>query len=194
VRQQLLLAHHRVAIQTSPSMAASAGHTKSPTHGEPLLSNPSDRELETELILLHEATVATGVKTIRKLLKEKHPHWTISESRVRQAWNTLIDKKPAGKKTASSVTDGPSRFTPSAEELVGYLQDWLPHFAKKKNATMMFFSCPPGDIRYHTGERERMYRNLFDDMAAHNQLWMDFLSHKENHKDAEHICGILVRQ
>ena len=177
------------------------------THGEPLLINPSDQELNTELILLHEAIcsgsfltipygflTATGVKTIRKLLKEKNPHWTISESRVRQAWNTLIDKKPAEQKPASSATDGPSRFTPSAKELVGYLQDWLPHFAKKKIATLMFFSCPPGDIRFHTGERERMYRNLFDDMAAHSQLWMDFLSHQENHKDAEHICGILVRQ
>ncbi len=167
---------------------------KSPTRGEPLLGNPSDQELETELVLLHEATEATGVKTIRKLLKEKHPHWTISESRVRQAWNTLKDKKYAERKPAISATDDPSRSTPSTKELVGHFQDWLPHFAKKKIATMMFFSCPPGDIRFHTGERERMYRDLFDDMAAHKQLWMDYLSHKSNHKDAEHICGILVRQ
>ena len=36
---------------------------KSPTRGEPLLGNPSDQELETELVLLHEATEATGVLT-----------------------------------------------------------------------------------------------------------------------------------
>jgi len=80
--------------------------------------------------------------------------------------------------------DGRSLFLSAIKQM----DDWLPHFAKKQVATMMLFSCPPGDIRHHAGEREETYRDLYDDMAANTQLWMNFLD--SDH--AENICGILV--
>ena len=169
----------------------------------PALSNPSDEELTTELSQLPEAA-STGIKTIRKLLKQKHPHWVLSELRVRQAWNALMkDAKPAEKTSPSlpfaSLSDFPSLSFTSGLSHHGIIQmveatvEFLPHLSKKQVATMAFFCGPSGDIRHHAGERERKYRDLYDDMTAHTQLWMTFLDEKRNYHHAENICGILVR-
>ena len=188
-------------------IAAASGDMDSPsTHGTPSLSNPSDEELLTELNQLPEAA-PTGIRAIRKLLQEKHPHWVLSDSRVRQAWNDLKGKKPVKRAAASSDTDDPSLSTSATSAMAGCmflsslslpsvqgaLHDWLPHFAKKQVATMMLFTCAPGDIRNHAGEREEKYRDLYDDMAANTQLWMNFLDDRSNYNHAENICGILVR-
>jgi hypothetical protein len=175
----------------------------------PALSNPSDEELATELNQLPEAA-STSIKMIRKLLKEKHPRWALSELRVRQAWNAMIDKKtPADKDAASSETSSPplpfaslsdfpsiSLTTLSSHGILQAVQasaEFLPHFAKKQVATMAFFGGPSGDIRHHAGEREEKYRALYDDMKANTQLWMHFLDERSNYNHAENICGILVR-
>ena len=53
-----------------------------PSSATPLqLISPSDELLKAEL----DMYPGQGVKTLRKLLKEKHPHWQLSESRVRLA-------------------------------------------------------------------------------------------------------------
>lgn len=53
-----------------------------PSSTTPLqLISPSDELLKAEL----DMYPGQGVKTLHKLLKEKHPHWQLSESRVRLA-------------------------------------------------------------------------------------------------------------
>ena len=168
----------------------------------PSLSNPSDEELTTELSQLPEAA-STGIKTIRKLLKQKHPHWVLSELRVRQAWNSLKDEKPAEKTKGPSLPFASLSGFPSLSftsllshgiiQMVEATAEFLPHLTKKQVATMAFFCGPSGDIRHHAGEREGKYRDLYDDMTANTQLWMTFLDEKSNYHHAENICGILVR-
>ena len=46
---------------------------------------PSDEVLKADLLELQGTAPKAGVKALRKLLKEKHPSWQVSESRVRQA-------------------------------------------------------------------------------------------------------------
>jgi hypothetical protein len=50
------------------------------------------------------------------------------------------------------------------------------------------------DIRSHEGAREQKYRILYDDIVAHTQLWMDWFDIKDNYRDVENVCGILVRK
>jgi hypothetical protein len=53
-----------------------------PSSTTPLqLISPSDELLKAEL----DMYPGEGVKTLRRFLKEKHPHWQLSESRVRLA-------------------------------------------------------------------------------------------------------------
>jgi len=112
----------------------------------------------------------------------------LPESRVCQAGKDSKGKKLAKRAAASSDADGRSLFLSAIKQM----DDWLPHFAKKQVAKMMLFSCPPGDIRHHAGEREATYRDLYDDMVANTQLWTNFLGDRRNYNHAENICGILV--
>ena len=133
------------------------------------------------------------VPTVNPKSQAKTP--CLTESRVRQAGNDLKGKKPAERAAASSDADGPSP-SPTAIKIWKAMlafDDWSPHFAKKQVAKIAFFTCPPGDIRNHAGEREEKYRDLYDDMAANTQLWMNFLDDRRNYNHAENICGILVR-
>ncbi len=164
--------------------------------GKALLSNPSDEELSSELSQLPEAT-SSGIRAIRKLLKERHPHWELSESRVRQAWNALKEKRPTESTAAGSDSDRPALSFASLSshgilQAVAASAEFLPHFVKKQVATMAFFCGPGGDINLHEGEREEKYRALYEDMTANTELWMNFLDQKSNYRHAENICGILV--
>jgi hypothetical protein len=53
--------------------------------------------------------------------------------------------------------------------------------------------CFSGDLRSHEGYREEKYRLLYDDIAANQEMWMDFFDDKFNYRHAENTCGILVR-
>jgi hypothetical protein len=54
---------------------------------------PSDEELKIEITELLAVAPEAGTKTLRKLIKEKHPHWKVTETRMRKAFT-------ATKKTA----------------------------------------------------------------------------------------------
>ena len=158
-----------------PSPAASAAAAKVPTRRQ---------------AASHSTAV---VPTVNPKSPAKTP--CLTESRVRQAGNNLKGKKPAKRAAASSDADGPSPSSTAIKIWKALLafDDWSPHFAKKQVAKIAFFTCPPGDIRNHAGEREEKYRDLYDDMAANTQLWMDFLDDRRNYNHADNICGILVR-
>jgi hypothetical protein len=49
------------------------------------------------------------------------------------------------------------------------------------------------DICCHEGAGERQYHALYEDMVAHQRMWMDFFDVKDNYRHAENTCGILVR-
>jgi hypothetical protein len=172
------------------------------THEPPSLHNPSDEELKTILNELPRAAL-TGVKAIRKLLNERHPRWELAASRVRIAWKAMKKRKYNKKHSLhQAVSHGSVAVTKqfpllshsitNIEAIVATVSNFLPHFIKKQVAALAFFSCAPGDIRRHAGEREGKYRDMYDDMTANTQLWMQFLDAKSNHKHADSICGILV--
>lgn len=48
-------------------------------------------------------------------------------------------------------------------------------------------------MRSHEGSREEKYRILYDDIAANQEMWMEFFDDKFNYRHAENTCGILVR-
>jgi hypothetical protein len=48
-------------------------------------------------------------------------------------------------------------------------------------------------LRSHEGSREEKYRILYDDIAANQEMWMEFFDDKFNYRHAENTCGILVR-
>jgi hypothetical protein len=172
------------------------------THEPPSLHNPSDEELKNDLNELPRAAL-TGVKAICKLLKERHPRWELAASRVRIAWKAMKKRKYKKKhrfhQAAGHGSDAITKQFPlssdsitNIEAIVATVSNFLPHFIKKQVAALAFFSCAPGDIRHHAGEREGRYRDMYDDMITNTQLWMQFLDVKSNHKHADSICGILV--
>ena len=169
------------------------------THEPHSLNNPSDEELKNELNELPRAAL-TGVKVICKLLKERHPCWELAASRVRIAWKAMKYQKHRIHQAAGHGSDAITKQSPlsshsitNIEAIVATASNFLPHFIKKQVAALAFFSCGPGDIRHHAGEREGRYRDMYDDMTANAQLWMRFLDVRSNHKHADSICGILVR-
>jgi TPR repeat protein len=65
--------------------------------------DPSDEVLKAALLELQGTTPKAGIRALRKLLKEKHPSWQVSENRVRQA---LIPSRALAQKCAAKQAPG----------------------------------------------------------------------------------------
>jgi TPR repeat protein len=67
---------------------------------------PSDEMLKADLLELQGTVPKAGIKALRKLLKEKHPSWQVSENRVRQA---LIPSRALGQICDAKQAPGAQR-------------------------------------------------------------------------------------